>query len=373
MALDHARYPYLTNLQFFPEDLKQTYLALFLTRWITHYCAPLFFLLAGTGAFLSLSNGRSIKEISDFLWKRGLWLVFLELTIIAFAWSFNPMWRFGGVIWALGWSMVIMALIVRLPLKAITVLAIAIICLHDLTDSIKPDVFGSFSWLWRIIHSGGLIKIEAMNPGFIILYSLIPWVGIMALGFVIGQILTREQTERRRWLLIIGGLMTLAFLVLRFTNLYGNPDSFQAQETAEKTIIAFLNVEKYPASLQFTLMTVGPALMLLAWFDRFDYSSIFGWLGQKILVFGRVPMFFYILHIFLLHILAIAVGLIFSQPVGWLFGARLPLIRQAPPEFGFNLPFIYLMTILIAVILYFPCKWFADLKKRRDNWWLRYL
>ena len=373
MALDHARYPYLTNLQFFPEDLKQTYLVLFLTRWITHYCAPLFFLLAGTGAFLSLSNGRTAKEVSDFLWKRGLWLVFLELTIIAFAWSFNPMWRFGGVIWALGWSMVIMALIVRLPLRAIIVFALALICLHDLTDSIKPDVFGNFSWLWKIIHSGGLIKIDALNPGFIILYSIIPWVGIMALGFVSGQILTREETERRRWLLIIGGLMTLAFLVLRITNLYGNPDSFQAQETAEKTIIAFLNVEKYPASLQFTLMTVGPALMLLAWFDRFDYSSVFGWLGKKIVVFGRVPMFFYILHIFLLHILAIVVGLIFSQPVGWLFGARLPLIRQAPPEFGFNLPFIYLMTILTAVILYFPCKWFADLKKRRNDWWLRYL
>lgn len=371
MALDHVRYPYFTDMAAFPEDMRSTYAALFLTRWVTHFCAPMFFFLAGTGAYLSLAQGRSIKEVSGFFWKRGLWLVFLELTVIAFAWSFLPSWRFGGVIWSLGWSMVLMSLIVRMPVKWIAALGIAMIALHNLLDPVSPQSFGNFSWLWRILYSGGLIKVGSIN--FPILYSFIPWVGVMAAGYATGQILTWEPKRRRRWLIITGAAMTAAFIFLRATNLYGNPAPFAAQETAEKSFILFLNVAKYPASLQFLLMTIGPSLLFLGLFDRFDFRSARGWLARKIIVLGRVPMFYYLLHIFLIHLLAIITGIIFGQPVSWMWNSPLPMGRPPVEGYGHGLPFIYGMTLLVVILLYFPCRWFAEVKRRRKDWWLRYL
>lgn len=373
MALDHVRYPYFTNLSFFPENIQQTYATLFLTRWLTHFCAPLFFLLAGTGAYLSLAHGKSLKSVSRFFWTRGLWLVFLEVTLIGFAWSFKPGWAFGGVIWALGWSMVIMAFLVRLPLTGIAAFGVGMMVLHHLMDGLSPETFGKFSWLWMLLHSGGMIKIESLGFGFPILYVLIPWSGVMAAGYALGRILTWETARRRHWLLGLGAVMTLAFILLRATNLYGDPRPFTLQATLEKSFIMFLNTSKYPASLQFLLMTLGPALMLLAWFDRFDFHSRLGGLGQKVFVFGRVPLFFYILHLFTIHLLAIVVGLFYQQPIAWLWGQALPLDRPAPPEYGHGLPFIYFMTLFVVVLLYFPCRWFANLKQRRQDWWLRYL
>jgi len=372
MALDHVRYPYFTNSTIWPEDITQTYAALFFTRWITHFCAPLFFLLAGTGAYLSLAQGKSPQEVSRFFWTRGLWLVLLELTIIGFAWSFTG-FRFGGVIWVLGWSMVLMSLIVRLPFRWIATFGIATMALHHLTDGIKAEAFGKFAWLWQILHGGGAIKIELLGIVFPILYVLIPWVGVMAAGYALGYVLTWPPARRRKWLLSAGAAMTLAFILLRATNLYGNPAPFVAQETLEKSIIMFFNVAKYPASFQFLLMTLGPSLMLLAWFDRFDYRSKWGWLGQKIVVIGRVPMFYYILHILTIHLLAIVVGLIFQQPIAWLWSQPLPLGRRTPPEYGHGLPSIYFMTLFVVVLLYFPCNWFEKLKQRRKDWWLKYL
>jgi uncharacterized membrane protein len=382
MALDHARWPYFTNVPFGPENMQRTYLALFLTRWITHYCAPLFFLLAGVGGYLSLAQGRSVKEVSGFFWKRGLWLVFLELTVIAFAWSFWPSWRFGGVIWALGWSMVAMALIVRLPLSVVAIFGVGMMVFHQFLAGLEPASFGRLSWLWRILYAGGEVKIEALNISFPILYVLIPWVGVMAAGYALGRVLTFEPARRRRWLSLLGGAMTLAFVILRSTNLYGNPGAFHPQPALEKSVILFLNVAKYPASLQFLLMTIGPALLLLAWIDRIDWrvesalaipSTWMTALARKVLVFGRVPMFYYLLHIYTLHLLTILVGLLWRQPVRWLWGTPLPLGRPAPPGYGHGLPFVYAMTLLVVILLYFPCRWFADLKRRRKDWFLRYI
>lgn len=374
MALDHARYPYFSNLTISPEDINQTYPALFLTRWITHFCAPLFFLLAGTGAYLSLASGKTVRDISRFFWTRGLWLIFLEMTVIAFAWSFNFTWRFGGVIWALGWSMLLMALLVRLPLILIAIFGIGIITLHNLLDGINSSDLGSMGWFWTFFHSIGNIRIESFGYDFFILYALIPWVGIMAAGFVLGVVFTYSQEKRLRFLFITGTALILGFIILRATNFYGDQAAFQIQESFSKTFIAFLNTSKYPASLQFILMTIGPALILLAWFEKFDYKSVFGWFGQKILVFGRVPMFYYILHIFLLHLLAIAVGLINGQSIGWLLGEqKLPVFRQIPAGYGYELPFVYLMTFLSIVLLYFPCRWFEEVKRKRREWWLKYL
>jgi uncharacterized membrane protein len=369
MALDHVRWPYFTNVPFGPENLQRTWLALFLTRWVTHFCAPLFFFLAGAGAYLSLAQGRSAHEVAGFFWKRGLWLVFLELTIIAFAWSFTPSWRFGGVIWALGWSMALMALIVRLPLKLIAAFGVMLMVFHQLLAGLSPEAFGKLGWLWQMLYAGGATRNDALNLTFPILYTLIPWVGVMAAGYALGQVLTLKPQRRRRSLLWLGGAMTLAFVVLRGANLYGDPGAFNPQATLAKSVIAFLNVAKYPASLQFLLMTLGPGLLLLAWFERVGAT----WLARKIIVFGRVPMFYYLLHIYVIHLLAIVIGWLWRQPVHWLWDSFLPLRRNAPPEYGHGLLFVYAMTLLVVVLLYFPCRWFAEVKQRRQDWWLRYL
>jgi uncharacterized membrane protein len=373
MALDHARWPYFTSVQFGPENMERTYLALFLTRWITHYCAPLFFLLAGMGAYLSLAQGRSVREVAGFFWKRGLWLVFLELTVIAFAWSFWPSWRFGGVIWALGWSMVAMALIVRLPMKIIAFLGVGMMFFHVFLSGLGPAPLGKLSWIWQILYAGGAVRNEALNLTFPILYTLIPWVGVMAAGYALGQVMTLEPARRRRLLSLLGGAMTLAFILLRSANLYGDPSAFRPQATLEKSIIAFLNVAKYPASPQYLLMTIGPGLLSLAWFDRIDWRAKTAWLAQKIVVFGRVPMFYYILHLYTIHLLALVIGLLWRQPVSWLWGSPLPLRRPAPPEYGHGLLFVYGITLAVVVTLYFPCRWFATVKQRKQDWRLRYL
>jgi uncharacterized membrane protein len=269
--------------------------------------------------------------------------------------------------------MVLMSLIIRLPMKWIAALGIGMIALHNLLEGISPAAFGKFSWLWMILYSGGLIKIESLNINFPILYSIIPWVGVMAAGYATGQILVWEPERRRVWLCVAGAAMIAAFIILRATNLYGNPNPFTAQETMEKSFILFLNVEKYPASLQYLLMTIGPSLLFLGLVDRFDFRSSWGWLARKIIVLGRVPMFYYTLHLFLIHVLAIVIGAILNQPVSWMWKSPLPMGRPAVPGYGHGLLFIYAVTLFVVILLYFPCRWFAEVKRRRKDWWLRYV
>src|SRR4051794_40476440 len=217
MALDHTR-DFVTYLRFAPEDMAHTYGALFFTRFITHFCAPVFALLAGAGAFLSTNQGKSIQQVSRFFFTRGLWLVVLELTVIDYAWGFVP-WVHAGVIWILGWSMVAMALIVRLPVRWIAVLGLTMIATHNLLDGINPSSFGRFYWAWILLHSPGRIPLTA---GFLfsVKYALIPWVGVMAVGFAFGTLLVRP--DRRRWILTIGMGATALFFLLRGLNFYGN-------------------------------------------------------------------------------------------------------------------------------------------------------
>jgi uncharacterized membrane protein len=378
MALDHTR-DYFSNLTFQPEDLSHTYGALFFTRWITHFCAPTFFFLAGTGAYLSKKRG---AELSNFLWKRGLWLVFLELTLIHLAWTFQFQPGLGFlVIWALGWSMVALALLVRLPMKAIAIISVAMIVFHNTLDKVTPAAFGKMSWLWVILHQPGFFLIKPPQLGFFVLYALIPWMGVMGAGYAFGALLQKPAQERRKTLLMLGGAMTAAFVILRATNIYGNPPvgfgfaspgPFVVQKTTELTTIAFFNVEKYPPSLQYLLMTLGPAIMLLAWLEKVDLNRGMGRLWEKILVFGRVPMFYYILHIFLIHAMAVAVAAIKGQPIGWLLHGA---FENGPPPngYGYGLGIVYLMWLIALVILYFPCKWYADLKQRQKDWWLSYV
>ena len=375
MALDHTR-DFFTNLRFEPENISLTWPGLFFTRWITHFCAPMFFRLAGTGAFLYRNRSGSVAKVSRFLWTRGIWLVVLEWTIIEFAWTFVP-WIFGGVIWSLGVSMVILASLVWLPEWAILTFGLALVATHDLFDVVKPTQMGSLGWVWALLHYRGVV------PGthFFVLFPLVPWVGVMACGYVLGRVMLKEPSLRQRILLFLGSTLTLTFVVLRGLNAYGNPAAGVAASSPgpwhplpsmSMTIVYFLDVEKYPPSLQFLLMTIGPSLLLLSWLDRFGHDPFVKRLTQPFLVFGRVPMFFYILHLYVIHVLAIAMAYIFRQPVDWLWHGSF-WMNDTPESYGHGLYFIYMMWLLTVGMLYFPCWWFAKLKQRRKDWWLSYL
>jgi uncharacterized membrane protein len=375
MALDHTR-DFMSYLRFAPEDMAHTYGALFFTRFITHYCAPVFAFLAGTGAFLATSRGKSIQQVSWFFFTRGLWLVLLEFTVVDFAWGFEP-WVQGGVIWILGWSMVAMALIVRLPVRWIAVLGLGMIATHNMLDAINPASFGKFYWLWMFLHTPGRIPIGDFV--FSVKYVLIPWVGVMAVGFAFGKLLLRPG--RRKWILTIGIAATALFFVLRGFNLYGNgiaelpfgyPRSagpWSVQSTLSLTVVSFFNVLKYPPSLDYVLVTLGPALILLGLLDGTKAER---GPSRVLMVYGRVPLFYYVLHLYLLHTMAILVALAFGQSI-WQ-GPAIAGLAHGPVGAGHGLPFIYAIWILAVGILYFPCRWFMEFRGRHRDWgWLSYL
>lgn len=376
MALDHTR-DFLTSLRTAPEDLAHTNGALFFTRFITHFCAPVFAFLAGTGAYLSTRRGKSLPEVSRFFLTRGLWLILLEFTFVGFAWGFVP-WAHGGVIWILGWCMVAMALIVWLPLRWIAALGLGMIATHNLLDGINPASFGKFYWLWMMLHSPGGVPITE-HFTFSVRYVLIPWVGVMAAGFAFGSLLQRP--DRRKLILTLGISATALFFVLRGINLYGNgiaglsfgyPRSagpWSVQATLTLTMISFFNVLKYPPSLDYLLITLGPALVLLGLFDRAKATGI---VSRVLVVFGRVPLCYYLLHLYLIHLLAIAVSLAFHQPI--FYGTVIAEHAQRPFGYGHGLPFIYAMWMLVVAMLYFPCRWFMEFRSQHRDWtWLSYL
>ena len=384
MALDHTR-DYFSFLTFAPENLAQTYGWLFFTRWITHFCAPTFCFLTGTGAYLALGRGKTVREISHFFWTRGLWLVFVELTVISFAWTFVPgMVTGGSVIWCLGWCMVLMALLVWLPVKWLGAFGVAVIALHNLTDRVDPERFGGFAWLWNVLHVPGIITLPGTHTSFLIFYTLIPWLGVMAAGYAFGAIVRRPAVERQDLMFKIGATATAAFVLLRVTGVYGNlvpglpfgfpisPGAWQHFPSLTLTIISFFNVAKYPPSLQYLLMTLGPMLIGLAWLDRATQDGRVNALGRWTLVFGRVPMFYYVIHIFLIHLMALAAAVLFHQSTSWLLSGVF-WVAPNPPGYGHGLPFVYAMWVLAILLLYFPCAWFAELKARRKDWWLSYL
>jgi uncharacterized membrane protein len=376
MALDHTR-DFMSYSGFPPEDMGHTNGALFFTRFITHFCAPVFAFLGGTGAFLATSRGKSLQQVSRFFFTRGLWLIFLEFTVIDFAWGFVP-WAHAGVIWGLGWSMVVMALIVYLPLRWSGALGVGMIATHNLLDRISPAWFGRFSWLWIFLHTPGRIPVTAQFQ-LSTRYVLIPWVGVMAAGFAFGSLLLRS--DRRKWILTLGFSATTLFFVLRVLNSYGNgvaglpfgyPRSagpWNVQPTLSLTVISFFNTLKYPPSLDYLLMTLGPSLILLGLLDKAKAER---GVSRVLLVFGRVPMFYYVLHLYVIHVLAILVALAFRQPV--LHGSVIADFATKPAGYGHGLPFIYAMWMLAVAILYLPCLWFMRLRSRHRDWtWLSYL
>ena len=366
MALDHTR-GFFSNVTFYPLDLDKTNAPLFLTRWITHYCAPVFVFLAGTGAFLSTTRGKSTRELSWFLLTRGLWLVLLEVTVIRwFGWNFSfDMHSIGiGVIWAIGWSMVVLAGLVFLPTWAITLFGVTMIALHNSWDGLRPENFGALNWLWAILHVSTTFDIA---PGYKFGsgYPLIPWIGVMAAGYGFGTLWLRAPDARRRWLLGLGITMTLLFVLIRASKLYGDPTPWSAQKNAVFTIFSFIHCQKYPPSLCYLLMTLGPALMVLSLLDRGTPSFL-----KPVLVFGRVPLFYYLLPLPLIHGLAVlARNWNGFTPAAGPAAAPNSLLSNR----GFDLPIVYLAWVAALLMLYPACKWFAEVKRRRRDTWLSYL
>lgn len=361
MALDHTR-DYFSRLHFQPEDLTRATPFLFATRWITHFCAPTFFLLAGVGAALAVSGGRSTKEVGKFLLTRGLWLVVLEITVSALGWNFKlgfPLILL--VIWALGLSMVVLSGLIFLPKKIIAAIAILTIAGHNLLDSVGAATMAGGGPLWHILHRPGLVSAQ---PLIIVGYPLIPWFAVMALGFVLGDVFRWEPERRRRFLLLAGTASIVAFIAIRFLNAYGNPAPWAPQRTAALTLASFLNAMKYPPSLDYLLMTLGPSLIALALFENTR-----GPIARAVSVYGRVPMFYYLGHIYLIHTLAAAFALWQGGSAGFLSLDT----ASFPKWYGTTLPGVYLAWALVVLLMYLPCRWFANLKSRRRDWWLSYI
>ena len=359
MALDHVR-DFFTQVRFDPLDLAQTSAPLFLTRWVTHFCAPTFVLLAGVSAYL-MSQRCSRAELSRFLFTRGLWLVVLEVTLMSLVWTFNVRYDHGlflQVIWAIGVSMMVLALLVHLPMRAITLFSLIVICGHNLLDSIEPQDLGAWAPLWSVLHVFGPI------PHAFVAYPLIPWIAVMSLGFCIGSLFELEREQRVHRFMWLGTASLVAFVVLRAPNVYGDPSDWTLQSTTLNTLLSFVSVQKYPPSLHYLLITLGVGLLLLAAFE-----SARGKVSEVLRTFGRVPLFFYVLHVALAHLAAGIVG----YATG--FGSALLTadFMQVPQQWGFSLPVVYLVWMLVVATLYPACRWFAEVKRRRSDWWLSYL
>jgi uncharacterized membrane protein len=364
MVLDHVR-DYLGGSAVNPRDVADP--ALFLTRWITHLCAPTFVFLAGVSAYLYGHRGRSRADISRFLLTRGLWLVVLELTVVRFAWSFSlvPDMLFLQVIWVIGWGMVVLAGLVWLPRWAIAVFGLALIGGHNALDGLRAADMGSAGWVWNLAHEPALLRPLAGLAAFA-LYPLIPWVGVIAAGYALGPVFTRPAPERTRILVALGAATLGLFAVLRFAGIYGGPAARVAHDGAVPWFLSFINCEKYPPSLLYLAMTIGTALFMLVIAERLR-GVVAGWL----VTMGRVPMLFYVAHIVLVHLAAVAYALIVHGDAGWLFGGLPPMNK--PEGFGLSLPMVYVAWLVILVLLYPLCRWFAALKRRRTDWWLSYL
>jgi uncharacterized membrane protein len=382
MMLDHTRdYFSAAFYQYEPTDLSRTSVALFFTRWITHYCAPTFFFLAGTGAYLRRARGATSGELSRFLFSRGLWLIFLELTVVRIGITFDlnfHAWTFGQTIWALGWSMIALALLVHLPLGVIATLGVIMVAVHNAFDAMRvpqwtpgqPDLTITQK-LAHVLHQPGLFSVGGTTGTvFDVRYPLIPWIGVMALGYAFGRLYTMDAADRRRILLRLGAALIALFVVLRATNLYGDASHWSVQKSPVFTVLSFLNVTKYPPSLLYLCMTIGPAILFLAFVER----ERRGWLGSALVTFGRVPMLFYLLQFYVAHILALAAYRIVRMPTDGLFWG--PTHNVSPAilaRSGFDLPITYLFWIVGVLLLYPVCKWHAGVKQRRRDWWLGYI
>ena len=356
----------------------------FFTRWITHFCAPAFIFLAGTSISL---YGRRHASVSRYLLIRGAWLIFLEFTFLRVAWTFNfdfLHYEMAGVIWVIGCCMILMAGLVKLPQAVVGALGVVIIAAHNLMDSHMGGLVDGLdqnrlSGFWKVFYVGffaGPIQFGPNGPNLIVLYSIIPWIGVMAAGYGFGRILTLEPRPRKMLCLTIGLSAIGLFLLLRGFNLYGDPRPWHAAGLGRNgmppmpSLFAFLNTTKYPASLCFLLMTLGPIITLIPLLEGLDGAVV----ARGITLFGRVPFFFYMLHIPVIHALALVVSKIRLGVVSpWLFTNHPMGNPEAPEGYVWSLPLLYFVWAITVAMLYPACRWFAALKAKRNEWWLQYL
>lgn len=370
MALDHVR-DFMNHdaMLFAPDDLTKTNALFFFTRWITHFCAPVFALTAGMGAgFWLLRPGRTKPELSRFLLTRGLWLIFLEVTVMRFGYYFTMDAKYPVlmlVFWSLGAGMVALAGLIYVPARVLAVLSLLTICLHNLLDPLQAKQFGALAPLWTILHERGAIVL----PGVVMVigYPLLAWIAVMAAGFCFAPHFHRKPAFR------IGLICTLAFVLIRALNMYGDPAPWTARHSPLFTVLSFLNCRKYPPSLDYLLMTLGPALIFLGWLDSRKWSD-----NNPLIVFGRVPLFYFVVHFYLIHLtMNLMAWARYGNSALANFFVPPPILggpaELFPPDFGWPLPVTYLVWISLVVALYPLCRWWGKVKATGRYWWLSYL
>jgi uncharacterized membrane protein len=372
MAIDHTReYFHIGDITSDPGNLATTTPLLFFTRLITHFCAPTFVFLSGLSAYLA-GTRRTKGELGSFLIKRGLWLVFVEVTLITFALSLNPLYNgiVLQVIWAIGVSMILLGLLVRLPLRVLGLMGILIIVGHDLLNNIKLPPNSTEDVLMKLFFTarGTVLFLDKTHIVFA-LYAVIPWTGIMLLGYAFGGLYqTKYKPADRKILLIyVSLLLFLVFMALRLVNTYGDPAPWSAQKNGMFTFMSFLNVSKYPPSLMYTCLTLSAALLTLALTEKAA-----GKLAGFFMVYGSVPFFYYVLHFYLIRSLTVIVFFLQGFKTSQIVTPNVPFLFS-PPGFGFSIGYVYLLWLAIILSLYYPCKWFSDYKKTHKQWWLSYL
>jgi uncharacterized membrane protein len=372
MALDHVRdYLFSGSFYYDPLDFSKTSGILFFTRWITHFCAPIFMLLAGTSASL-IGRKKTKKELSVFLLKRGLWLIVLELFVVNLGWNFNltfPMFFF-ITIWALGVSMIVLAAVIHLPKTLVLVFGLAVVFGHDLLDTVNITGNTAPAFGWALLHQQNFFiwHKEALLVG----YPLIPWIGVMPLGYCLGDWYAPgyDSEKRKKNLLILGASCLALFVVLRFTNIYGDPVKWSTQKDAFFTFLSFLNVNKYPPSLLYLLLTLGAAFLFLSFTEKLKGKVV-----NVVSVYGRVPMFYYLIHIYIIHLIAMISSAILPGQNWKIWMLDQPIwFTKDLKGYGFSLPIAYLIWILIVVVLYPLCKRYDAYKQaHKEKWWLSYL
>jgi uncharacterized membrane protein len=372
MALDHVRdYFHAAAFTDDPLNLQTTTPILFFTRFITHYCAPLFMFLSGTSAAL-VGQRKGKAYLTRFLVTRGLWLIFIELTVVNFAWFFNPTFttQLLGVIWALGWSMIFLAGFIHLPKWLTISIGLALVFGHNLLDGVHVNSSLAASFGWSVVHEFNFFKIGSFNV--LAAYPLVPWIGVMALGYCLGDIYKKgtDAQKRKRFLLWLGITSILLFIVIRYSNVYGDPSKWTQQHSAFYTFLSFLKVTKYPPSLLYLLITIGPGLVFLSLGENWSNS-----ISRRVKTIGRVPMFYYLVHLYLIHIgsliAAVASGRSWTDMVNfstWISGE--PKLQG----YGFSLGVVYAVWAALIIVLYFLCKKYDRYKSsHREKWWLSYL